>query len=149
MARVQEQVSALVNGSDTVFSIEKDVPLDDIYLAHVPGEFGLDPMLLFKMLEVIQGDEVLAIPYPLQRYALKKAISGDNTVDPQKAVVYNVPDPTGSYPEEPKLFMCSVPAFVGPKQKYTLYTHSPSRVVQTAPMAFVGCVGSRAGGFLR
>lgn len=147
---LKHYIKALVNGSpESCFSIEKEVPLENIYVAQVPGEFGLDPKLLFDMLESIQSDEVLAIPYPLSKYSLRDAIQKDGTVDSKKAIIYNIPDTQGNYPEEPKLFMCSIPTFVGPTKPYSLYTKTPCRVIQTAPMAFVGCVGSRAGTFLR
>jgi hypothetical protein len=146
---LREDIVGLISNTSNKFGIDQKVPLENIKVCVLPGEFGLDAKAFLDALTspMATGD-VLALPYPLGVYDFKAAVSGDN-VRPENAMSYNVPDDTGKFPEEPRVFVCSAPTYVGPESTKTYRVFHPIRITHTSPLAFVGCVGNRLGGRLR
>lgn len=147
---LREDITRLVSNHSNSFNIDPSVPLENITVCVVPGEFAPDAKGFIEAMASIPlpTGKVLTLPYPLATYNLKAALTGD-TISPENAMVYNVPDHTGSFPEQPRLYICSVPTFVGPLASREYQVHHPIRIVHTSPLAFVGCVGNRMGGRLR
>jgi hypothetical protein len=145
---LKKHMMLLARGQSTI-QIPKDVPLEKIKVCVMPGEFGLEVEPLIKAIESdIPQATALAFPYPLTQYDFKAAVDGD-TIRQEKAMVYNVPDEkTGQFPETPRLYVCTLPTFVGPNVQYTVFKDKV-RITHTGPFAFVGCAGYRTGGSLR
>lgn len=148
-ASLMNDITNLVSNTTNNFHIPPTVPLEHITVCVIPGEFAPDAKgFLDALHHPIPTGRVLAFPYPLPTYNLKGALTGDD-VCPENAMVFNVPNDKGVFPEQPRLYMCSVPTFVGPESSRGYEICHPMRIVHTSPLAFVGCVGNRLGGRLR
>jgi hypothetical protein len=148
-AALHDDIVGLVSSPNNKFNIDPTVPLDTIRVCVIPGEFGFDAKAFLDAVTMpLQAHDVLALPYPLGTYDFKAALVGDD-VKPERALKFNVPDANGKFPEEPRVFMCSVPTYVGPATIKTFRVFHPIRITHTSPLAFVGCVGNRLGGRLR
>lgn len=159
--QLMEQARLLCSGQESAIHIGRDVSLKDIFIAHIPSNFGMDPNILFDVLEDERiQNHVMVLPYPMSTYDLKGAVA-DGTVDPDKAVRYNVPGSNGIFPEEPEVYICSLTAFICHMAlgKYVrevgrccLFTYPDDRkvcITNTQSMAFIGCAANRIGSFLR
>ena len=146
---LRHDIVELVSNPTNKFNIDANVPLENIKVCVLPGEFAVDAKAFIDAVtKKLATGEVLAFPYPLPRYDFKAALI-DDSIHPENAIVYNVPDDQGQFPEDPRVYICSAPTFVGPSPSKSYRVFHPMKITHTSPLAFVGCVGNRLGSRLR